>query len=281
MVGNSLGEDYFRFLSNSSAKLARRLGEFEGSADDFAAIAAGKIINQAREILITNLEAAIASTEEFQDERLSANLLRVFSNPGMIRFTKNDVFIDAKRIAGDSGDFKQGLDAAKISLGIGHFLTGKDALDFWRERIYKPAKKENIGRMTRRFRKKNFDYKEYAIIRYERTITARLIAWEDLAPYWIILEFGTHAAFGGVAYPRSGPRRFVARSRIMIKELYQQALFQVIEEFIGILNEEVLLFLSNPTIYQPGEILGTFIKDSEKYKFLVTPRGFLGIRKIE
>lgn len=272
-------------ISKNSAKLARKLSDFEGSTALFAGMVASEIMDDAYGILLGTLRSAIAESEEYSLPEFSNRLLDVFSRPGIITITKDrvDIYGGAIRIAGDWGDLQTGIAAARASLNLGKLDQGK-ALDFWRERIYRPAReglkrprlfKKNVGISGQ---KSPFDYLGYGIMKYGETIDRRLQFWGSKAPYWLWLNFGNTQQ--GPAYPVVRPTHFVRRAENQIDALYRQEIIRITDEFTNAISEEVEAFLRNPDSYTPGQELARFEAAAGNFSLNVTPAGQLGVRRI-
>lgn len=273
-------------ISKNSAKLARKLSEFEGSTTLFAGMVANEIMDDAYTILLGNLSAAIAESKEYTLPELSGKLIEVFSRPGIITITKDkvDIFGGAIRIAGDWGDLWMGVNAARAALGVGQKLSKNRALAFWRERIYRPAReglkrprlfKKNVGVSTQ---KSAFDYSSYGIMKYGSTLDVRLSFWGSKAPYWLWLNFGN--AQTGAGYPVVRPTHFIGAAEIEIDALYRQEILRLTEEFTNAVSAEVEAFLENPQAYKPGQELAKFEAAAGTFRLGVTPTGQLGVRRI-
>jgi hypothetical protein len=274
---------YLQFTSRNAAKLARKLGDFEGNPEFLASTAADIIYDRARGVLMSRLESAISQAPaEFQYPAMAEQLIHVFSDPDMLTFTRNGVQLErnAKRIAGNDAHLRAGITAAREELNLGK-LPPDAALRFWRERIYRPARqglqrprsfKKNVGRGKQK-PGAPFDYVGYATTAYAKTINERLKSWGDLAPYWIWLDKGS----GG--YPPSNGTNFITHAKAEINALYQNALVEVAEEFSVTINAEVTAFLLNPDTYEPGQFLAEFEFAGARFKLGVTPGGDLSIRR--
>jgi hypothetical protein len=279
------------FISKGSAKLARKLSEFEGSTEIFAGMVASEIIDDAYAILLEELRAAIAQSQEYDYPEFSEKLIEVFSRPGIITITKDtvDIYSGAIRVAGDWGDLWMGVNAARAALGVGKLDKGR-ALAFWRERIYRPAReglkrprlfKKNKGfyRGAGRGERIPFDYSAYGIMKYGTTLDARLTLWGEKAPYWLWLHFG-NTQKGGGGYPTVRPTFFVRTAEKKIDALYRQEIIRIVNEFTEAVSREVQQFLQHPEAYTPGQELAVFEAASGSFRLGVTPTGQLGVRRI-
>jgi hypothetical protein len=277
-------------LSRSSAKLARKLGEFESSAETLFNIVASRISDEAVGILIEELRKAISVTDEYNDPIYRTKLLEVFSNPAMIQLDRTGAHImpQAMILAGTWSELDFGIDAARASLGLGR-LERTRALAFWKHRIYRPAReglkvprrfKKNLGfyKGAKRGERIPFDYVSYGTMKYRTTVETRMSFWGDKAPFWLWLNFGN--AQKGEGYPAVEPTHFIAHSERRINQLLEQRIIDVTNEFTDAVSREVEAFLRNPKAYQPGQELDRFIVEGAEFQLGVTPGGELGVRRI-
>jgi hypothetical protein len=269
-----------RFMARNAAKLARKVGTFEGRTTLLQEMAAERTVDAAHTLLMSNLRSAIASHKEYDWGPLRDRLVEVFSNPEMISFSRNGVHIrrNARRIAGGESLLAAGIEGARRDLGLGRLDPGK-ALEFWTHRIYRPAR-EGL-QIPRRFKKNIrgrtktvFDYVGYATLKYSTTMEARLSNWGTQAPYWIWLDKGS----GG--YPGSGGTEFIAKTEAGATNLYRSNLEVVAREFTDALTNEVSAFLRNPQAYEPGQFLGQVEFRGRRFRLSVTPTGELSVRRI-
>jgi len=276
-----------KFISRNAAKLARKLSEFVGTPEMLAAMAANRIIDEALSIILEELERAInvrpmtGKVSEYSHPLLREKLIEVFSNPAILTITRDriDIRTQAFLLGGNAGDLQQGIDAAREVLGLGR-LDHARALEFWRERIYRPAR-EGLVR-PRRFKKnvgvagqkEAFDYAGYGIMKYETTIETRVSFWGEKAPYWIWLNYGST---GG--YPEYRPTNFVEKAEKRISNLYTNAIIQLTNEFTNAITAEIQAFLLNPQTYEPGTELARFEMEGAEFMLGVTPTGELAVRR--
>lgn len=278
-------EDELKFISRNAAKLARKVGEFEGRTSLLQELAAERTLDAAHVLLINNLRAAIASHKEYDWGPLRDRLLDVFNNPAMISFTKSGVKIrnNARRIAGGEALLAAGIEGARRELGLGR-LTPAQALEFWTQRIYRPAREGLL--IPRRFKKSKkgsgkggkgksvFDYVGYATMKYSTTIAARLSNWGTQAPYWIWLDTGSEG------YPGGGGTYFIEKTEAGATTLYRYNLEVVAREFTDALNNEVSAFLARPQAYEPGQFLSEVEFRGRRFRLGVTPTGELSVRRL-
>ena len=287
-------EQTLTLLSKNSAKLARKLGEFEGNADMLRGIVAGRISQEASGILIEELRKAIVTSKEYDDPIFAGQLLMVFSNPALIRINKSgaNIMPQAMMLAGTWGELQHGVESAKAVLGLGR-LGREKALAFWKHRIYRPArenlkipqkfkKSKGFYKGAKRGERKTFDYQRYGMEKYQMTLEARKSYWGDKAPYWLWLNFGNEGAgaSGGKAYPPVKPTNFIAHAERRINSLLQQRMIEITQEFTDAISREVEKFLRNPQAYQPGTELDRFRLGGAEFMIGVTPTRQVGIRRI-
>lgn len=275
-----------QFISRNAAKLAKKLGELEGNTEMLRGIIADRISEEAIGILLDELGRAIVASKEYNDPIFRGQLERVFSNPAMIKIgRKVDILSRAYILAGTWADLKYGVEGAKAILGLG--ILGKaKALEFWKHRIYRPAR-EGL-KMPRRFKKNKgfyktakkgqripFDYQSYAFTKYSRTLAARKSFWGNKAPYWLWLNFGN--AQGGGAYPKVSPTNFIGQAERRINQLLEQRIIEITNEFSEAISREVEAFLRNPQAYQPGQELNRFMFEGAEFRLGVSPTGELSV----
>ncbi len=278
-------EEELRFFSRNAAKLSRLVGRFEGDTDLFEKMAEDRTIDGAQVLLLNNLRSAIETHKEYDYQGLKGRLLEVFNNENLFSFTDSGVKIrdNARKIAGSEASLDAGIEGARRQLGIGGKLTPQQALEFWKQRIYRPAR-EGLT-IPRRFKKNKagggkggrektvFDYVGYATMKYATTIAARLAQWGDLAPYWIWLDKG---ATGG--YPEGGGTNFIFKTEAGATNLYRNNLEVVTREFTDALTNEVSAFLKNSQGYEPGQFLSEIEFRGRRFRLGVTPTGELSVR---
>ncbi len=283
-------EQNIQFINRNAAKLSRLVGEFAGSTEMFITMAVDNMEGRDQQILLDNLEAAIVQSGEYDYPEFRERLFAVFSNPAIISYSTKGVSIsrNAKKIAGSSGDLRQGIDAARSELGLGK-LTREQAALFWKERIYRPAReglvrpryfKKNVGyyKGAKRGEKIPFDYASYGIMKYRATIETRLVAWEDKAPFWIWLNYGNLG--DGSEYPSVSPTGFVERSKAEINLILEDEILSLTQEFTEALSTEIESFLRNPKAYQPGQELSRFDIGNVRFRLGVTATRELSVRRI-
>ncbi len=279
MAGDLVAD--LKFVQRNSAKLARMLGDVEITPELVAAIAAERLREEALKIVMRHLRDAIKRSPEFSYQVLSRHLQAVFDTPEMIRFTREGIQLrrQATLVAGNEGALMDGIEMARAELGIGQ-LSPEKALEFWRERIYRPAREGLIR--PRRFKKNvgvggqttAFDYVGYAKQKYSLTIRTRVQNWGALAPYWIWLDKGSSG------YPPSNGTRFIDTATREINLLFRAEIEEVGAEYAGAITDEVTAFLQSPEGYEPGQFLGTVTVGEKNFRLSVTPTGELGIRRV-
>ena len=256
---------FFSKFEVSLRKLSRKVTEID--VDKIFALAGEEIKSEIHNILLENLQNAIEQTEEFQYPELSQRLLEVFSREGMIGFRGRGVVIYAPSIAGDRYDWERVLIAAKAEYSD-FALTPEKALEFWTERVYKPAR--DGGGVSINFPASiGFDYGAYGSKAYEKAIRTRLERTKN-APFWTWLENGIDASH----YPNYGGTSFVAKTVIEGNVIYREELIKQAEEILNTVSSEIVEFFRNPGSYVPGQELDKI----EGFRLAVTPvRQELGI----
>lgn len=276
-------------MGRNAAKLSRLLGDFAGTPEIFVAMAVERLEGHDMAILLGNLETAIVRSGEYDDPDFRERLFSVFSNEEIIQYSREGVDIKnpAESIAGNPGDLRQGIDAARTVLGLGK-LTREEAALFWKERIYRPARegllrprffKKNVGfyKGAKRGEKIPFDYVSYGIMKYRATVEARLSAWGDKAPFWIWLNYGNAGEKG--EYPSVSPTMFVETSEVEINIMLQAEITALADEFTDAVGKEVENFLRNPETYEPGSELALFEVGDIQFRLGVTQGGELSVRR--
>ncbi len=268
-----------KFISRNSAKLARFIADVRINPDAAAAIAAERVRARSLKILMKHLRSAIRQNNEFNYPDLRRHLISVFNTPEIIVFTRIGVQLrrQVTRIAGNRGALMDGIEMARSSLGLGKLTSGQ-ALEFWRERIYRPAREGLIR--PRRFKKNvrggqsgAFDYVGYGKRKYSLTIKARVQSWGALAPYWIWLDKGSEG------YPSGNGTNFIDRAEEEINRLYRNEIQLVGTRYADSISREVTAFLQSPDNYEPGQFLGEITAGDRTFRLEVTPTGELGIRR--
>jgi hypothetical protein len=287
-MASELSAEYFRQLTRSAAKLSRATMGEGFLAQQIAEKAAENIERHAREILLGELDKAITKVGEFDYPAFSIPLRRCFNKIGIITFSRRGININAFELVGTWEELEAGISAARAYLGVGKKLGPEDAALFWKWRIYKPARegvepKRYFLRETRserkRMRKKDrFDYRAYAERAYERTIKARQSAYGGKAPYWLWLDRGNAQPFEWLPYPRNSPTNFTYKAKILINELYRDEIIRIATRYTTAINDELYKFFQDPSVYKPGEAIGTIKTRRATRRFFVTEGGILGYR---
>ncbi|KKN38966.1 hypothetical protein LCGC14_0748100 [marine sediment metagenome] len=279
MAGDLLAD--LKFMQRNASKLARMLGDVEINSELIAAIAAERLQERAQKIVMVHLRDAIKRSPEYSYQVLSRHLQTVFDTPEMIKFTTEGIQLrrQATKVAGNEGALMDGIEMARAALGVG-LLSPEKALEFWRERIYRPAREGLIR--PRRFKKNvgvggqtaAFDYVGYATKKYSLTIRKRVQSWGALAPYWIWLDKGSSG------YPPGNGTRFIDSATLEINRLFREEIGKVGTEYAEAITNEVRAFLQSPEGYEPGQFLGTVTVGEKNFRLSVTPTGELGIRRV-
>jgi len=281
-------------LSKNATKLARKLGEFEGTPDAFAAKVLKGIEVEGQAIIQGHITEALLLAKEYAIPEFEEPLRMAFAKPDILITKRAGIKIDAVKKVGSWAELGAGIKAARLALGITGRLSAKKASDFWRERIYRPAR-EGLQR-PRVFKKlskwsyykgykgrrtqSTFDYRTYGIKKYYETIRTRLRMWHGKAPYWLWIEHGNHSGEGGTSYPACGPTNFVARAEVSLNRLYEQKMFALIEQFTEAVGEEIKAFLQNPQGYEPGTYLADFEYLGTRFQISAGKQGEISVTKV-
>jgi hypothetical protein len=126
---------------------------------------------------------------------------------------------------------------------------------------------------------------------YQETISLRMAAWGDKAPYWYFLENGN--VNSDYAFPTFKNTSFFRLTLLSCRTLFVKALSErtvateTTDEDFGLILESIAEdviaeFLSNIDHYTPGTILHRFYNKikNKHYEFYVTKRRRLGLRQV-
>lgn len=287
---------YFKSLTRNIAKLIRGLEE-ESIADLVAQKAAGTIYNDAKELLLSNLDTAIGQVEEYNYPAFSGPLRKCFSNEKILTFTRNGIEINAQSLVGTWEELEAGIQAGRNAIKSNKKLTPEQAAAFWRYRIYGPARLNRIPEGTEQFAapkkrreskrsnkkpSKQYDYLGYGQEKYTATIAARKSAWTR-APYWLWLENGNRTSpilESASPFPLNKPTRFVYNSKIAIQYMYRDAIINEAEKFTEGFESKLRRFFENPDAFEPGTFLAPLRVGTIDKELYVTPTGLLGFRTV-
>jgi len=270
-----VAEDFLAKFGRSLRKISSKLVEID--VDGIFKEAEKPIEKAVRNILLTNLENAIAQTPEFQDEALSERLRVVFSKEDMVKVEGEKIRIYAPSKAGDYYDLARIMASAKNEYSDSK-LSPEDALNFWKERIYKPARENTVPTKTddpkRNFYRGNkFDYRGYGREAYRQAIDTRLSRTTQM-PFWNWLEDGLDASY----YPSWGATNFVRNTKDQGNALYREEVLKLTREVTSVINDDMAKFLENPETFEPGTIFSEIIGFTEEtYYVIVTPKSKLGV----
>jgi len=178
-----------------------------------------------------------------------------------------------KDLAGDMGDFIEGVEQAKIELGIDKRTgTAAQRAKFWKDVVWP---NDTL---------------------YDTTLSMRFQMWGGLAPYWILIENGNYGS--SLAYPRftatyffyNAVRKIIddLTSLVEVKRREREKLLkekepEVDEKYnkreITLIEESVARFLDNPEIFQPGDVLNVFtnLETQREYEIYVTKTRRIGV----
>lgn len=187
--------DVFENMAETARVLSTHLQGLEPEIQEL-------VKQEAREVLLEELRAAIATTPEFQNPILKERLVYYFSQPERIKIRGNNVIIDVDLDAGTEWIEAQQI-ANEMRRTVDKKLTPAQRAAYWR-------------------------YKVYPTELYEETIQERFAELDDFdaAPYWYFLEFGT----GPFAYPSSPGTFFVRRTGLRLEGIVNYWVNRVAEE---------------------------------------------------
>lgn len=196
-MGFTEASELFEEIRRTSEQLIVGVETLEPEVQELA-------IQEARELLLDELNSAIDRTPEFQNPILKERLVNYFLRPERITLEGDKI-----RINVDLNANKDWINAQQIANEI------RDAGD---TRELTPAQRAAYWR-----------YKVYGTDDYERTIQERFAALDDTeaAPYWFFLEFGT----GPLAHPSSAGTFFIRRTGVRTKGLVRHWTQRVADEF--------------------------------------------------
>jgi len=275
-------------LRNLSAAAKELSAQIEKGAlvtdENITAVALGRVQDQIQALLLKNLKTAITQTKEFNTPELKDHLLTVFSNPEIIRADAKgrlNLFTGAENIAGSWTDFDDGIRVVRQELNISRGGTPEERSRIWRDLIYRPAREGAAAPVSQKPGTKK-DFRSRAKEQYERTIEARLIVWGNLAPFWLILNYGNTSGpigKGGTPYPNNPPTFFLENTEDQGNAILKASIEQVNREMENIIFEELEAF-GRRRVRPLGEIIREFFVAGQPYKLYITPkRGILGVRR--
>jgi hypothetical protein len=276
-----LANDLYLELQRAADNAAQLVAVLQQSAVeiDFIYLQAWEAIKPAaQQILLEELAGAISRSSEYGIPEYAEQLLSVFSNPeiiGLVNPTLEQVSLRPAidTVAGSRDDLWRGILLAKADLGIGNKLTPQQASDFWRDRIYRPAREGTGGGAT--YAKKSMEMTtNYGTVGYFNTLTARMAEWGGMAPYWIFLNEGNHGGGGGVPYPMAGPTRFVERAENRITLLLKQTIFEMTNAVTDSIEQTVVAFSQDPTMPSGAAISKGRDKNRRVFRRRTRQKGF-------
>ena len=276
-----MANDLYLELQRAADNAAQLVAVLQQSAVeiDFIYLQAWEAIKPAaQQILLEELAGAISRSSEYDIPEYAEQLLSVFSNPeiiGLVNPTLEQVSLRPAidTVAGSRDDLWRGILLAKADLGIGNKLTPQQASDFWRDRIYRPAREGTGGGAT--YAKKSMEMTtNYGTVGYFNTLTARMAEWGGMAPYWIFLNEGNHGGGGGVPYPMAGPTRFVERAENRITLLLKQTIFEMTNAVTDSIEQTVVAFSQDPTMPSGAAISKGRDKNRRVFRRRTRQKGF-------
>jgi len=226
---------YLEDLNNISYNLESIIKELIEQTADISTAAFMETINyyeyDALAILMSNLQQAIASSEEFNLKDFREPLLNAFDNVNVInyRLERGGNFISVNILAEEFGgtidEYYQGVELARDQLRKGEEIGDiTQASAFWsmmynagRSRFAAIEGSSKEVKAANKKRKKNF---EKLRRKYFDTIHTRL-SFFTKAPYWNIIDKGTFAFTdfdrGGFPTPKTSPKGFIYKSQVAIE----------------------------------------------------------------
>lgn len=197
------------------------------------------------QIVLKELRRALRETKEFNAVGLAKNIEYAFSDPDLLTLdiSKMRIDIHPELVAGTWQDYIEGIQYARMTLG----LSGKNPPEkrawIWKNLIYRPAR-EGAKSPARKRNEYSEDPNNYAKRKYLVTMRARIDGWNGTAPYWIPLNYGNPPidappAMGAgsdepaFVYPRYGPTHFVERAREKCQMLFSDALNKYINKIMS------------------------------------------------
>jgi len=242
------------------------------------------LIEEKKEIYLNifkeNLMNAVLKTGEYnRKEKFFTNLYRVIAENIDILLNAVAVrglpgaYSEMEHLAGNMGDFIEGVEQARELLELD--LVGGPAARaaFWKTHVWP-----------------NDDL-------YDDTISTRMSAWGNLAPYWVLIEKGNFGKRG--AYPIFSPTNFFSNSvteiivnlekdvKIRQADMERKAKEpepEIDEEFnikeMNLFYEAQARLIQNPETYKPGAILNIFksLENQRWYKIYITKTRKIGKR---
>lgn len=196
-----------------------------------------KVSEVAKQTLHRNASEAIVSTKEYDFPGLGERLLNVINSDDkvitIVRQGKTArVRVNLNDTAGRLEEYAKAVKAAREELGVGK-TSGKTASQMWAEKVYKvdreggsvakKSQKKGRGRGSRVVAK---DVTEKYRGKYHRTIQARVHNFTNPAPWWSLLNNGNASGrlsggSGGEPYPAIPPTKFVSKTIVELKSLYE------------------------------------------------------------
>lgn len=244
-MGNDISAD-LQQAANNAAQLVAVMQQSSAEIE-FIYLQAWEVTKaSAQQILMEELVSAINRSREYSIPEYAEQLISVFSNPMILELVNPTLDRVSLRpavdtIAGSRDDLWRGILLAKADLGIGGKLSPQQASDFWRDRIYKPAREGTGGGAT--YAKKSIEWTtNYGTVGYFNTLTARMAEWGNMAPYWIFLNEGNHGGGGGVPYPLGGPTNFIEKAERRIGMLLKKNIFDMTNAVVGGIEQTVQVF---------------------------------------
>lgn len=249
-------------LTNNAKKWAgffeQRLDSVSANSDVFA-LALSRIYQNLKDILISELDKAIDAAPEYSYEPMNDRLHTAFSKDGIIAVTESGiVYIKAEEYAGSRQDFWDGIRAARLLVSKGRGTNRAKRAAYW-QMIYGAYMAGDSGV-------------------YDKTISARLSAWKDLAPYWLYLNHGNSNS--KYAFPVNRPTRFVEKAEKKCTKLLASEVIRVLDEERRLIADNLNQFYVNTDKFDPSTRLRTFYDSGRRYRIYVTKTKRIGVSQI-
>lgn len=240
---------------------------------DSITTAFGRVRQEILNIVMSELISAINSTDEFSRPPLKNGLISAFSKDELVKVTLNgDIYFNAEEVAGDSGDFWDGVNYARAAMGAGgKNRTPEQRANYWRIMVY-PSYGGGATGYEHEYDAEGVDADEDL---WSKTIAWRFSAWGDLAPYWIFLEHGNHGS--SYAYPRNRATNFLYKARNKAQGIFDMALSEVEIEASNLVEDALAQFIENPEKYSQFDVLDEFYASGRKYYIYVTSTKRIGV----
>jgi hypothetical protein len=245
--------------------------ESEVSDIDVYAVALSRTRDEIMDILMNHLEKAIESTEEFVRKPLKDKLLQVFYDYDIIQIAGGSLTFNAKQVAGDWGDFWDGVNAARAAIAGKKTLSPQQRAAFWRMFVWPSYSAGSAFE----FDPENADYDEEEEDLWSMTINLRQAAWGHKAPYWLILEMGNDEQ--DYAHPQNKPTNFLYNATIEAQKVFNYAVADVEVEATNLIEDAADRFIRDPELYDAYDVLESFWAEGRQYYVYITSTKRIGV----